>query len=65
MAQGRKFSWYRLDPFDLDVGRITTQVGGKGFRVEDPDDLEGALSAASAAEDRPSLVELVVSSRSV
>ncbi len=39
--------------------------GGQGFRVEDPDDLDGALAAALAVKDGPSLVGVVVSSRTV
>ncbi|NNF10064.1 MAG: Rieske 2Fe-2S domain-containing protein [Acidimicrobiia bacterium] len=39
--------------------------GGVGFRVEDPADLEDALTAALAVTGKPSLVEVITSARDV
>jgi len=39
--------------------------GGEGFRVESPDDLEAALTAAIAVKGKPSIVEVIVSARDV
>ncbi len=39
--------------------------GGEGFRVDSPDELEAALTAAIAVKGKPSLVEVIVSARDV
>jgi thiamine pyrophosphate-dependent acetolactate synthase large subunit-like protein/nitrite reductase/ring-hydroxylating ferredoxin subunit len=48
-----------------DFAEFARLCGGRGFRVEDPGDLESAFEAALAVEGTPSLVEVVVSSRTV
>ena len=48
-----------------DFADFARSCGGEGFRVEDADDLEDALTAAIAVKDKPSLVEVVVSARDV
>ena len=42
-----------------------TLCGGEGFRVERPEDLEEALTAALAVKGKPSLVEVITSARDV
>ena len=56
---------WQTDLVNPDFAEFARLCGGQGFRVEDPDDLEGAFAAALAVEDGPSLVEVVVSSRTV
>ena len=48
-----------------DFAEYARLCGGEGFRVEDPADLEQALTAAIAVKDKPSLVEVMVSARDV
>ncbi len=56
---------WQTDLVNPNFADFATMCGGQGFRVEDPDDLEGAFAAALAVEDGPALVEVVVSSRTV
>jgi thiamine pyrophosphate-dependent acetolactate synthase large subunit-like protein/nitrite reductase/ring-hydroxylating ferredoxin subunit len=51
-----------VNPDFAEYARI---CGGEGFKVEDPADLEAALTAAIAVKGKPSLVEVIVSARDV
>ncbi len=46
-----------------DFAAFARNCGGVGFRVEDPDDLEDALSSALAVKGGPSLVEVITAGR--
>jgi len=46
-----------------DFAAYAESCGGRGFSVDDPSDLEAALSAALAVDDGPSLVEIRTSPR--
>lgn len=48
-----------------DFAAYAELCGGRGFRVERPDDLRPALEAAMAVTDGPSLVDAVTSARDV
>ncbi len=48
-----------------DFAAYASLCGGRGFRVERPDDVKDALVRAMAVTDGPSLVEIVTSARDV
>jgi pyruvate oxidase len=48
-----------------DFAAFAELCGGRGFRVEHPDQVQAALSEALAVTDGPSLVELITSARDV
>lgn len=48
-----------------DFAAYAELCGGRGFRVERPDQLEPALAAALAVDDGPTLVEVISSARDV
>lgn len=56
---------WQTDLVNPDFAEFARLCGGQGFRVEDPDDLEEAFTTALAVKEGPSLVEVVVSSRTV
>jgi len=56
---------WQTDLVNPDFAGFVRLCGGQGFRVEGPGDLAGAFEAALAVEGGPSLVEVVVSSRTV
>ena len=52
---------WQTDLINPDFAAFAELCGGKGFRVEDPVNLESALTEALAVTDRPTMVEVVTS----
>ena len=45
---------------EMNYAKIAETMGAKGIRVENPDDLSGALAAAMAERGRPTVLDVVV-----
>ena len=54
---------WQTDLVNPDFAAYAELCGGRGFRVDDPEDLESALSEALAVADGPALVEVTTSPR--
>jgi thiamine pyrophosphate-dependent acetolactate synthase large subunit-like protein/nitrite reductase/ring-hydroxylating ferredoxin subunit len=54
---------WQTDLVNPDFAAYAELCGGRGFRVETPDELEDAVEAALAVEDGPSMLEIRVSPR--
>ena len=52
---------WQTDLINPDFAAFAELCGGKGFRVEDPENLESVLAEALAVTDRPTMVEVVTS----
>ena len=48
------------DLSEIDYARVAEALGCQGIRVEDPDDLAGALATGMAERERPTLIDVIV-----
>lgn len=55
-----KDNYQSSDLSEINYAKVAESLGCKGIRVEHPDELAGAFAAAFAEEDRPTLIDVVV-----
>jgi acetolactate synthase-1/2/3 large subunit len=48
------------DLSDLNYANVADTLGCRGVRVEDPEELAGALKESMTVKDRPTLLDIVV-----